>query len=401
VKIVDLLDREIPLTVNRKFALGIHRYRRGFILENKQHAEFFGGNVVGTKNVYFTTAYEDAFFVNYLNKEKRDIQRHFKEAPNIVPGRKITSDPMNLILFYLARKAWLDEKLSKKVRTQLARDLVLIFNYRTIAALHSKYFKKFLISEEVARAATDKLSNQYHLKRLGTWYRYMEYRTDRVFDPNGKELDRLLSGDDLAFLSVIVKAQGAIRSTLKLLYRNLDATIKSSSGGQSTSLISVIDGEETIGDVVADVPDRIRRTQDVFMRRAVYLKKDLIKAAYYFLNKADPEELTGLLRDLYRDTNTKRRKDLLSFIQDTLIYGYKNINENMTAEERKSTMNVLTYFKGIIVSSRSIDKELLSLRKRGDALIARHGRGKARQKLVRMRIGLMMYILILSIDTGK
>ena len=395
--IFEYLDGEVTVKLDKKFAKKVYDFTKRYTLKDNSISEFYGSQTIGVHPITFKSALEQTFYNDILGVDARDLKKGAKKVKAIIPHRKITGDVFNITLFYLARRIIKENKLPKKILRQCKRDLVMLFCFRSVSALHNKYFSKYLIDAPMGTKILDNMSDLFILKRLGSWIAYMEYRVDKVYDPERNEYKRLMMNNEDAFLSVLIKTQGAIRSTIKAIY-GVYLTIKDEDRtGTSRSIAVTINEDSDIADLTTDVPALINKTLNKITSKDVFVNREYISLiCSEYVTKFEPEVLENLLVLIHKQFSRPEGIKSLDYIRDVLVYELHIIRENLTTAQSKDPAHVLSWVRGVITSSRSRNELLIDLREQGSDVIKSASKMSNRHYLVKARIALMLYILLLT-----
>ena len=225
----------------------------------------------------------------------------------------------------------------------------------------------------------------------------MDYRVDKVYDPKRKEYKRLMSGDEDELLSVLVKTQGAIRSTIKAIYA-VYLDIKKEDVTSKNRSISVQIGDDTeIADITDDAPSTISKALNRITAKDQFIKRDYVNLICgEYVTHFKPEALTGLLTNLHKTFKDHKEIEIQHYLRDVMSYQLHVLRENLTTQQVKDPAYTIKYIRGIITSSRSRNEQLINLRERGTVIIKRVSKMNNRYYLVKARIALMLYILLLT-----
>lgn len=378
---------------NNRFAYAINAYRHSYLDGSRDHLEFYGNFLTGHIPITFKTVYEHELYEDILHIDKNILIDARSNMENIDTTRKITSDIYNLTLFYIARRITLEKKLKKSVLKGLQKDLMLLFCYRTMSALHNNYYRH-LLSKDLAEEVGNKLYNLFIVKRLGSWHKYMEYRADAVYNPSRKDFKRLLSTDDDAFLAVIVKIQGAIRDTMKKIYRVM-LDVKKRSGGVSTRTIAInIDGDDDILEVTDDVESSINKVIMKMTTRSGYTDIAIIEAlCENYLPGYKSDVVLDVMESIFKYQKSSSGKRVVKYIRDLISFYHHS--RTIAVQKPKNIDELIRTLKGVLISSRSTEQRLLDLRKEGLYILRKATRRTNNQYLVKGRLAFNLYILVL------
>ena len=381
--------------VSKKLAKKLYKFQVSYVTKNKDHSEFFGGGLIGTVPITFKNSEELNLFNNIFKVDVNDIKNRLKECPSINTSFKVTGDPLNLSIFYLVHRFLSDRKLSSTVKRRAAYDLLMIFNYRTISALHNNGFR-FLASPEVSKQAYEELSGRFIIKQCGSWKNYMEIRANKVIDTESNHFKSLLTmSSDHKFLYSISDTQGRIRSTFKLMYRVLDRV---KNEGDRLSVVSGVDkgtDKEENSDVVSGVKGKTTKMLSDVMIPATFVNKKMVKVISSIIPGLSEKNLTDLLTRFSKLTMSSDYKKANGFIVNSITYCYSHIQEvDISPKVQKDVLYVLSVLKGALGSSRSSDTSLAVIRDDGLWLVKKASNKNDKQLLSSLRSALILYIFL-------
>ena len=378
--------------VDKKLAYSLHKYRISYSIKNH---EFFSGVVLGTVPLYFKDSDVNTLYRNMLDILPITITKDYGSCPSI-PPYKITGDLYNLSLFWLIHK-FISSKLPAKVKMDGAIECMLLFNYRTIAALSSNGFR-YLADPAAATAAYEKLSNRFILKQTKSWEGYMQYRATNVITTESVHWKNLMTmADDKKFLYAISDSQGRIADTFKQIYRVYVSVLENNDSIVSTSTVDEAFGEKDIVGIYGNDATKIQAVVNASNNPTNFYKveiADILTQLYPVITKSN---LATLLRDYSKNTMGRYSKMINSFTSDALVWVYQYLSTSALApSEKKRLPIVLSYVRRAISSSRSTDPSLLKLRDDGYVLINRLIKTD-KQTTLTYRTVLILYLFMYSI----
>ncbi len=392
--IKDLLDKHFSgLSIDKRLAKNLNAFKNKWVSSN---SEMLGSGLLGNSNLYFKTTDQNAL-LSLFKVNSRDFRSDYKYIEAIEPKHKIASDVINLCLFYLAHR-FSNSKLKDKDKDKAVYDCISLFNYRTLAALHSHRLP-YLVSKQVAVTAYEDLSNRYMIKKLGTWVKYIDYRTLETLSigPTGNDSPHkktlITFTPDEAVLAMIADTQGRIRSTVNLYMDTLmnikdtGAVISSESSGV------VIENERSTIDMTNNVSDSLSRVMNRLENPDDFVDISIISVVSSMIPGSSPD----LLADSLRYMAKKKSKLIKRFIENSILFMYRYLSENGHLVEHNDDLPYLVVkIRGAYTSSRTSDKDVLELREIGTK-IAKSGSSKVNtQTIARIRTGIFVYLFILS-----
>lgn len=398
MKIKEFFDNEFKhVKFDKALYKRIRLYRVSFLTQTKDHVSFFGGSLLGTNIVRFKSNYVRQFFMDIINIEPTDVANKLHDVPAINPNFKISGDVFNLCLWYMAHRFLTSNKFNDKAGMAAAKECVLIFNYRTIAALISKRFR-FLANIEIAIATHESLSNKFILKQKNSWVNYLEYRADKILEKKAPYHKNLLTlKDEPLFINTINEGNNAIRSSFNIIYNRYIEIRESGTYVKADSIIDTMN-EEEVGDISDRLTNDIRRVlADVLVPNTFY-NKDILTIVQPIVPDYAAANLHYYIKGLSQLANTsKRTTRVMKFISDTLTFCYDRIAKTeMTSRERSSPATLIHVAKGALYATRVVDKRLLDLKVEGEYMVDLISHIKSSQRKTAIKHALLLYIVIYS-----
>lgn len=378
--------------INKQLAVNVREYRVGYLIKN---SEFFSKPLTGTVPVYFKTSEVSYFFDQILQINESAFMASRKEMEGLDLSHKVDSDHFNLALFYLTHRA-LNTRLPGKQGELLARDLLLVFCYRTVAALISSRFNKYLATEAEAYATYENLSNKFILKRVKSWAAYCEYRVDALLDPKGIHRGRLLSMESGQMLLVaITSLQTAIASTFNIIFPAHLRTVEAKESTQRKGTIVSDFGEESTGNITEGTLATIERVLDA-VPYPHFLDTDIINVVVKLSPQVKSKVLTNLITVVQEGAVKSHHKLINQHIRDALVWMHRYLWEAKSDVDLRNIKHVLAYLRGGLSASRTTDGDLLALRDKGNQLLFTLTKRKDQQGVAVQRNALWLYLFIFA-----
>ena len=376
---------------DKKLAKKIRLYRVSFLTQTRDHVSFFGGSLLGTTIVRFKSNYVRSFFMDIINIEPEDIARELHNVPEVNPKFKISGDVFNLCLFYMAHRFLKDKNV------EAAKECVLIFNYRTIAALISKRFR-FQADMEIAIATHESLSNKFILKQKKSWVNFLSYRADKLIDvesPYRKNLTSL--ADDHLFINTINEGNSAIRSSFNIIY---DRFITIRDTGQYVRANSIIDtmNEEEVGEIADRLVKDLRVVLADVKVISTFLNKDVLTVLKPIIPDYAVSNIEKYIRGLSEAANVPKTAPMVTaIVKDTVTFCYDKVAKaTMTKRERNSPAAIVHIAKGALYTTRVIDPVLLKLKKDAETMVNTIKPIHSNQRNTAVKHAMLLYIFIYS-----
>lgn len=394
--IKEVFDEHLShLKFDQRLLNELYRFQIGFVNKNEEHMAFFGGKLLGVQVVRFTEQDNFKFFNDILNADNVLIKSEIiRDVKDINENFKVSSDILNLTLFYLMYRFLNSPFLDNNKRDDGARQCALIFNYRWIAAFIRDYFK-FPADQKLAQTTYANLSSRFLIKKLGSWQEVMDYRSKEIIHGEGIHRDTLLKFDnDLGIIYAINDSQGRIRDMVKNIYSEM---VKTQHSGErinvSSGTIIDADGQEVIKDRIHGLENYTSYILNILPDRNSFIKQELISVVVKVMHTMQERGFEKLLEWMSEHYN--KEPEIEEIVRKVLIHSFNFLIENgQVLKNTKDLAGLLTKLKGIYVSSRSNEKSLLELRDLGSALIEKAINKTNEQTVAAIRTGLFLYICL-------
>jgi hypothetical protein len=392
-------DESFPaLIASKALADRLLEFQIRFITKNQEHMEFFGGNLTGVQVVRFTPSDMDKFFIDTLEIDEDEVRDGLYELPVINRDHKVASDAFNNTCMYVIHLFISAANLPEKVRHQGAKACALILLYRYLTSQLFNGFK-YAADPQIAVATYASLNKKFILKQLGSWNAVLDARIQDLIAPNGlhyKELQSYM--DDKKILYAITDSQGRIRDIFKNIYNKFMEIHAKGERIKSSSSTFNFEGEEFLKDktrglqVYSQYINSIIEDKNSFVKAEIV---DILTGEDGVVHTAPPKLLQETLEWMSVNAKYTNQKEIKEFTDLTLIHSFSYLADNRTVVARSTDLVSLTIrLRGVYMSSRSTDVDLLKLRKLGEKIIKRALNTKNSSTIASVRTALMLYVVI-------
>lgn len=379
-----------------KLAKALYQYQIGYINRNHEHLEFFGSNLLGAHVVRFKDSDVLKLFDEILNVDFYHLTEEVRKVDTINHDFKISGDVFNLTCMYLIHGFLSSSVLGDTQRRRAAYDVGLIFFYRCIAAILSYYFR-YPADPKIAQAAYAKLSNKYLIKKLGSWHKVMEYRSEDLIAKDGLHFKKLVSfNDDLSIVYAINDSQGRVRDLVKNYYAEFKKVHTEGANIATTSSTYFdAEGEETLKEKTKSVEAYVGYIRRAIADKNTFIKDDLVTVITKINSNTSfrmVKHSLGWLCDNYSDP--KFSKDIDDFTSLLIVQSMFLIQHNVEVKHLRDYPYILSSLKNLYLSTRSNDPDLIKVRDMGEKLVIK-ANGKISNSLaLSTRTSLILYITL-------
>lgn len=370
-----------------------------FTTKNEEHQEFFGGNLTGVQVVRFTPSDMDRFFIDVLEIDEDEVREGLYALPVINRDHKVASDAFNNVCMYVIHLFLSDTRLDEKVRHKGARACALILLYRYLTSQLFNGFK-YAADPQIAVATYASLNKKFILKQLGSWNAVLEARIQDLIAPTGlhyKELKQYM--DDKKILYAITDSQGRIRDIFKNIYNKFMEIHAKGERIKSSSSTFNFEGEEFLKDKTRGLQMYTQYIMSILEDKNSFVKAEIIDLLCDpekgIVHTAPPRLVKDTLEWMSVNAKFTNQKEIKQFIELTMVHSFGYLANNRTVASRSTDIiGLIVRLRGVYMSSRSTEKDLLELRKLGEKVIKRATQTKNGSTIASTRTAIMLYIVI-------
>ncbi len=386
------------LPIDEKLVRSVHRWQTGFVNKNREHTEFFGGNLTGVHTVRFLDSDKSRWFEEVLD-DADEVE--LKEKLHVIPaliGEKgvffISGDPMNLSCAWLLHKLHSDNELSAAQRRTAMIDVLLAMQFKFLTSLLFHYFR-YPADRAVAEAAYAQLTNKYSLKVYGSWIAVLRARSEDVISNTSIHFEAISKMDnDKAVVNMINDIQGRLRDMLKNIYAVFLQAHHAGVKITSTSSVIEHDGVEILKDTSKSQANYMRYIKSVIGDKNSFVREELIKVTCGVMPSAPPKHVRATLEYISRNYLKAQSDEIAKLVDDVLIHSFAYLAENRsTMRSGIDLPGLLTRLRGVYTSSRSTDPDLLSLRTSMEVVVRKSIETKTDSVVASVRTAVLLYLV--------
>lgn len=396
ITLLDVFDELFAsIKFDQKLAKDIYRFQLAFVNKNRDHLEFFGGNLLGVQVVRFTDADNNKFFDEVINVDRITLEDRLSEVSDIYQDNSIISDIFNLTCMYLIHRFITTLDCNDKVKHRAQYDSAMLFFMRSTAALLSYNFK-YPTDPKIAQVAYANLSNKFLIKKLGSWAKVLDYRSSDLIDPEGIHYKTLKRFDnDLAIAYAITDSKDRIKDMIKNYNQEFYKVHESGESiGTTSAVFNDLEGEETVKE----------KTKSI--ERTVQLIRNNISDINSFIN----DKHISIISQINKNTSFKMIKQTLTymceaynstdnklideFISLVIIYNHHLLLVNNLSNS-KDYPKVLIELKNLYLSTRNEDIDLQVIRDLGYKIVKKSSKSKLSDSIIlSTRTSIILYLAI-------
>lgn len=377
-----------------KLAKALYQYQIGYVNRNQEHLEFFGSNLLGVHVIRFKDSDLAEFYNNVVDVDYHRLTTDIRKVPTIDHNFKVAGDVFNLTMMYVVHRCLTSEALSEQQKHRAAYDSGLIFFYRCIAAIQSYNFR-YPADPKISQMAYANLSNKFLIKKLGSWHKVMDYRSEDLVSKQGLHYKNLVKfEDDEQIVYAISDSQGRIRDLYKNYYAEF-ARVHSEGSNIGVTSGTWIDaeGEETVKEKTKSTEAYVSYMRQAIVDKQTFVKDDLVSLIVKINSNTSfrmVKHTLVWLCDHY--TDSKQFKQIDEFVSTTVVQSLYLIQNHMDVKHLRDYPHILMTLKNLYLSTRTTDPEIEKIRKIGFDLV-RKANGRVSDSLtLSTRTSVILYL---------
>ncbi|AEV89446.1 putative virion structural protein [Pseudomonas phage OBP] len=389
----DIFDNLVEdLEITPRWVQTLRRYVYGFATKDNDHTEFFGSPYLGTHRVLFKTSDRVTFFRDIIDVDEVRLRDELIKTKWINKDFKVSSEAFNLSIIYLMNRVW-NSNLPSNMKNEALINLVMLFHYRVMTSIMNHYFG-YLVKQNVAITAYNKLSLKFDIKRYGSWNDLFRARGEFIIDPRtGIHFDAFAKMDNDKKIVYMVndmesRLKGVINDYTKVLYEIKDSVdlVETDSG------LALLDGELNIKDVQKSANRFKNYIANVLNDKNSFFKQELATYAAKAIPRTDADKLESILKDFPAQYAHAKGDKYREFVDDVTTHLFEYISAN--GIKHQDVKHVFFKIRGAYTSSKSSNALLLKLRAEGDEIVKAMTGIKTEIKITSLRTSLMLYIVL-------
>lgn len=394
-QLFDTIFAEAGTVVDVKLYKKIKQYRVKWSVKNTDVIEFLNSGLLGNKPIRFTSSDESDFFSDVLRVEPYGVSKKIGSLKGMNPNWNVATNEINQVLIYLIYKFFNHPTMTKDEKEDAIKECYYIFGYRSVGSRLYRYFK-YSLDEQTAITVSEKLSNKFMIKQLGTWQKYFEYRANDVL-PKGVHAKRLKKYDTVAAKEIANDMWRRITKTIIYIYSVIDEVVKSKTTIAASSVVGIDENGSTVEDITSR-PDRyvdgiknvVYKPNDFINPGILHLVKDMTKS----LGNDDLDKTLLYMSDTYVEN-----KDKVDFIlEKTVIISIEYLSRRHGGQTYNSNLiqiirDIRNYYSANKVKNDDIEKIKKYI---GQFYIAATNK-RSKTYVANIRIAVILYVFVAAL----
>lgn len=381
------------LEFDKQLAESIHRYKQSFINRNKEHAAFFGGNLLGVNVVRFIDSDRHNWFDNIVQVDEELLRERLHALPGINPEWQISSNTMNLSCIYLVHK-FFHSSLPAAQKRQAMFDVMLVLQFKFITSILFRFFK-YPADRAVAEATYAALSMKFILKEKGSWLGLLNHRCEEILSrssPHYRAISSMNSDKE------VVDMLNAIHGALKGYVKNIRGVMERVrlTGGKVSSVSSVagVNGEEILKDKTRGPVIYTNYLKSILSDKNSFIREELLLVITKIMPSASERHLRAALERMSANYFKTDHQKIERIVNLTMVHAFAYLSDNrISLRSNVDLSGMLMRLKGAYTSSRSTDSDILELRELVETVIRPAVESKTDAVVSSVRSGVLLYLV--------
>ncbi len=396
INVKSVFDTECShLKFDKKLGVLIARYVLDFINKNSDHMTFFGGNLTGVQIVRFKEEDRNRWFTDILGTDELLLEDLLYKLPEIVKERHTTSDVFNISVMWVIHRFMVSPLLNSDDKHDAMINASLALQMKYLTSLLFNYIK-YPIDREVAEATYAAFTMKYALKKYGSWLATLTARSEDMIAKDSIHYNTFFKfNDDKKITYAISDSQGRIRDMLKNIMALFKQVHAQGERIITTSDIVEHDGENVLKDKQNNLIRYNRYLHTTITDKNSFIKDELMEV----VGKAMPTMPTKLLYQVLNWCSDNYRRsgadEVEKLIDITITHSFNYLIDHRSI--LKSNVNLPEFvarLRGVYMSSRSTDDDLLLMRQYGETIVRASASTKNPTIIASIRTGLLLYIVL-------
>lgn len=394
------LGRHTP--IDHALLKRIHDYERSFVNRNKDHVEFFGGNLMGVNPVRFRTQDRDEWFSDVVGIDELELRDAIVDLPTVNENWKRASDAMNLSCVWLLHAIY-KSNLSNQEKEAGMVDTLLVLQYKFLTSLMAHYYP-YPADRAIMEAVYASLSRRYALKVAGSWNVLLRERAHEIISASGihrKKYQAFNSDKDI--IDMVTDIQSRLKKIIKTMTKVFYDTRAAGGRIGTEKSILEIDGQTVLKEKTRHFTSYIRYIHQVADDPRSFIRKELIDVVADAQHTMDPRRLEEALMwvSLNHRVAMPRWEPKVeggyveNFLDEVLLYAFSLVSHKSALITGRSGLSpLIAQLRTLYMASRMADPSLLKAKEMADNIVGQAISSRNASVAASVRTGLQLYIVL-------
>lgn len=388
-----VFERHSEIEYDSNLCKQIIDFDKAFVHKSEDHTNFFGSPLLGVHPAKWLDSDQNRFMEEIMELEDAGVREDLYNLKCIDKKHKVSSNPINLSLVYLAHKlteAFQKGKIKdRRLYEEAYKSTFAILHYKFITSLCTNYFP-YPADTKIALVAYNVLTDKFDIKKLGSWKNLIDNRTESLLSKYNIHHETIKEfKDDEAIKYVVTDIQTRIRAVIKA-YTKVFYRVKESDQ-RILSSSSTMETEEghLVKDVSREVSRSIKYCNDIIKDFNSFYRLELLQILLRSNPSASPERVASALSYI---CNNGTKTEIRKLVEDLMIYSFNMMK--LKGHKTGHIDMILKSFRSMMVGSTVTDPKVLKLRKDADKIVSKAYKYSNTAAVSPDRTTVLMYILL-------
>lgn len=390
----DVFEGEVPdLKFDQNLAIKLHAYKQNFINRNREHAAFFGGNLLGVQVVRFLDSDRDDWFDHIIGADEEMLREQLHGLSSINPDWHVSSNTMNLSCAYLTHGIF-RSAMPAEMKKQAMLDTMFILQVKFLTSILGHFFR-YPADRAVAEATYAALNLKFILKEQGSWLGLLNYRCEEIISNRSPHYNAISRMDvDKQVVDMLNAIQGALKGFVKNMRGVMERVRLTGGKLATTSSVAGVNGEEILKDKTRGPATYTNYLKSILANKSSFIREDLISVITKVMPSVHYKHLKSSLEYMSANYFKILHKDIELVVNLVMSHSYAYLSNNrMSLRANVDLADMLVRLRGAYTSSRSTDVDLLELREVTERIIRPAVNSKTEAVVAATRTGVLLYLV--------
>jgi len=394
------------LKIDKKLASQIQQFNISW-LSRGEHLAFVTGYTIGEQKLVWSANDEYSLFTDICNMDSREVRKDVLKITSKGPGGQVLNNHKYYLLTWLQHKFITDTKMKLEDRLAVVEQLYLVFAYMKMSSLHnSSRFAKYTPSENLAIATYEKLSNDFIIKKYGTWAgvfknvakRFMPRNRDFEVKEAGVHFPRITRCNDDDMSRVSMDNSTTLTNYMGSYYNVMRQMEAQGVDSGITSLIIEGEDDTRIAEIEDNPTKYVNYLKTIASLPSDFSRPKLIHVISNIMGNLDDESLRKTLVHMSNNYH-KNTLEYNKLFETTIIFGINYLSsrgkhgDDLT-EQIEAT---LEYMRGRWVSAKGQSQDIYEFKDVGRNIVLEATGKRSKPFLITTTIGLGLYLFLRGI----
>ena len=371
-------------------------YHDSLFNRDEDTMSFFGDGLWGVYPIYYEKSEINAWFDDVMEIDDIALREEVHDLPTINTSHKVSSNVLNLSMFYLTHLVMSKRQLPHRDTLALSTLILRILHFRFLSSLQGHYFR-YKADKSIALAVYASLSMRYSIKCCGSWGVLIDARSENILANRSIHRTALQRfGTDDQVIYMVNDSQGRIRDVCKKLSAEFYRLRDMEAGIDTSSMVKRSEEGEFVSDTTKEYSNYRQYITRVIADKGSLIRKEIVDVVDRFTHRLPQGTLETALEWLVDNKDATSTK-LISDWLDALL-GHAFFVMDKYKFKTNQITHILAKLRSIYLASRTTDERLIEAKELGFKIASNAVSDRSDVVKGAIRVALMLYIVIRTLS---